>query len=235
MTGDKGTAEEAGVSKEKKDGVVPKDMFEILVNGVFAFAITLIVRNNIQLPTSVPTDEAVFFGSYLGNIINDGTSFLFLFIILAFFYIQFFEIMGCNRIIDRVIVCLTFVFLLSLLFIPLTSLLYALSLAPVPYGIILHVNILIAGSLVYLLWRYVATSPHLCVSGIDPRVIRNLSLRTLLFPATALVGMVLDGWYITFSKVPAMFLYLVPVILFVGLSYDCPPAPEPEPEPDTQP
>jgi hypothetical protein len=66
-------------------------------------------------------------------------------------------------------------------------------------------------------------------------VIRNLSLRTLLFPATALVGMVLDGWYITFSKVPAMFLYLVPVILFVGLSYDCPPAPEPEPEPEAQP
>ena len=41
-------------------GTVPLDMLEILVNGVFAFAMTLIVKNNIPLPTSVPTEEFDF-------------------------------------------------------------------------------------------------------------------------------------------------------------------------------
>jgi uncharacterized membrane protein len=225
----------AVISKEKKDGIVPKDMFEILVNGIFAFAMTLIVRNNIALPASVPTDELVFFGSYIGNIINDGTSFLFLFIIIAFFYIQFFEIMGYTRIIDREIVCLAFLFLLSILFIPLTSLLYALSAEPFPYGVVFHANVFITGILIFLLWRYVSATPALCVPALNPWIVRNLSLRMLLFPATAVAGMVLDGWAVSFSKVPAMMLYMIPVILFVCLSRTFPPsavASDREPDPE---
>ncbi|MFA4859676.1 TMEM175 family protein [Methanoregula sp.] len=220
---------ETGTPKGAVDGIVPKDMFEILVNGVFAFAMTLIVRNNIQLPASVPANEVVFFGSYIGNIINDGLYFLFLFIVIAFFYIQFFEIMGHNRIIDRIMVGLTFLFLLSILFIPLTSLLYSLSSEPIPYGVIFHANIFVSGILIFGLWRYVSRSSLLCVPALDPAIVRNLSLRMLLFPAMAVVGMILDGWTVSFSKVPAMYLYMIPVILFVFLSRDPRTAVEPAP------
>ena len=220
---------ETGTPKGAADGIVPKDMFEILVNGVFGFAMTLIVRNNIQLSPSVPADEVVFFSSYIGNIINEGLYFLFLFIVIAFFYIQFFEIMGHNRIIDRTMVGLTFLFLLSILFIPLTSLLYSLSSEPIPYGVIFHANIFVSGMLIFGLWRYVSRSPRLCVPALDPAIVRNLSLRMLLFPSTAVVGLLLDGWTVSFSKVPPMYLYMIPVILFVFLSRDPRAAVQPEP------
>ena len=107
---------------EMVEGFVPHDMLEILVNGVFAFAMTLIVKNNIPLPTTVPTEDIAFLVRYLGTVVNEGIVFLFTFMILAVFYILFFEMMRHTRVVDRVVVLLTFGFILSILFIPLTSL-----------------------------------------------------------------------------------------------------------------
>ncbi len=221
---------EAGTLDGGVDGVVPKDMFEILVNGVFAFAMTLIVKNNIYLPPSIPTDELAFFTSYISNLINDGLSFLFMFMILAIFYILFFEIIRQTRVIDRVIVCFTFAFLLSILFIPLTSFLWALSDEPLPYGVLFHANILISGLLIFILWRlHISTVPALRLPGMNSLTARNLSLRLLLFPATAVVGLLLDSSELSFSVIPIMASYLVPGILFVYLSRDNPVPAEPDP------
>jgi len=220
-----GDAEETGLDAPVSTlaGIVPKDMFEILVNGVFAFAMTLIVKNNIQLLSGIPDNEGIFFATYIGNIINDGMMFIFLFIILAIFYICFFEMMRYTRIIDHITIGYAFAFLLSILFIPLSSLLYALSARPLPYGVIFHVNILIAGIMLFLLWRtHLSRVPALLLQGTGPETIRNLGLRLILLPATAVAGLLLDGWTVTYSKIPVMVLYIIPVILFVLLSRDIP-------------
>lgn len=218
-------AEETGLDAPVSTlaGIVPKDMFEILVNGVFAFAMTLIVKNNIQLLSGIPDNEGIFFATYIGNIINDGMMFIFLFIILAIFYICFFEMMRYTRIIDHITIGYAFAFLLSILFIPLSSLLYALSARPLPYGVIFHVNILIAGIMLFLLWRtHLSRVPALLLQGTGPGTIRNIGLRLTLLPATAVAGLLLDGWTVTYSKIPVMVLYIIPVILFVLLSRDIP-------------
>ena len=216
-----GDADETGLDAPVSTmaGIVPKDMFEILVNGVFAFAMTLVVKNNIQFLSGMPDNKGVFFATYIGNIINDGMMFIFLFIILAIFYICFFEMMRYTRIIDHITIGYAFAFLLSILFIPLSSLLYALSARPLPYGVIFHVNILIAGIMLFLLWRtHLSRVPALLLQGTGPGTIRNLGLRLILLPATAVVGLLLDGWAGTYSKIPVMVLYIIPVILFVLLS-----------------
>ena len=220
-----GDAEETGLDAPVSTlaGIVPKDMFEILVNGVFAFAMTLIVKNNIQLLSGIPDNEGIFFATYIGNIINDGMMFIFLFIILAIFYICFFEMMRYTRIIDHITIGYAFAFLLSILFIPLSSLLYALSARPLPYGVIFHVNILIAGIMLFLLWKtHLTRVPARLIQGTGPGTIRNLGLRLILLPATAVAGLLLDGWTVTYSKIPVMVLYIIPVILFVLLSRDIP-------------
>jgi len=199
-------------------GTVPLDMLEILVNGVFAFAMTLIVKNNIPLPTSVPTEELDFLVSYLLIIIADGFNFIFTFIILAVFYILFFEIMRHTKIVNRMVVCLSFGFILSILFIPLTSLLWSYSDMPIPYGVLFHANILISGLLIFFLWRQISINPLLCRSDTDERTTKNLSLRLLLFPLISVAGLILDGWDVSFRIVPLTLLYLIPVILFVLLS-----------------
>jgi uncharacterized membrane protein len=200
------------------EGIVGKDMFEILVNGIFAFIMTLIVRNNILLPSDMPVNKLAFFHAYTSNIINDGISFLFLFMILAVFYILTFEILRPALIIDHVTLGLTLSFLFLLVFLPLTSLLYALSASPLPYGVIFHVNILIAGVILGLLGRHISGMTKDLPPGLDEGSIRNLRVRLLLLPAAATAGLLLDGWEVSFSKIPAMVLYLVPILLFVWLS-----------------
>lgn len=199
-------------------GIVPLDMLEILVNGVFAFAMTLIVKNNIPLPTSIPADELDFLVFYLIKIMNDGFDFIFTFMILAVFYILFFEIMRKTKHVNRMVVCLSFGFILSILFIPLTSLLWSLSDMPIPYGVLFHANVLLSGLLVLVLWQQVSVNPLLCNPETDERGARNFSWRLLLFPLTSVAGLILDGWNESYGAVPLALLYLIPVILFVWLS-----------------
>lgn len=42
-------------------GPVPQDMLEILMNGIFAFAMTIIVKNNIPLPSGNVSEDIYFF------------------------------------------------------------------------------------------------------------------------------------------------------------------------------
>jgi uncharacterized membrane protein len=198
--------------------MVPLDMLEILVNGVFAFAMTLIVKNNIPLPSSVPADELNFLVFYLVKIIVDGFNFIFTFMILAVFYILFFEIMLHTKIVDRMVVCLSFGFILSILFIPLTSLLWSLSDMPIPYGVLFHANVLLSGLLIFVLWWQVSANPLLCLPETNELAARNLSWRLLFFPLTSVAGLLLDGWNGSFRSVPLTLLYLIPVILFVWLA-----------------
>jgi uncharacterized membrane protein len=203
---------------EPVEGAVPQDMLEILVNGVFAFAMTLIVKNNIPVPSTIPTEDFSFLINYLSSILSDGIDFLFTFLILAVFYILFFEMMRHTRVNDRIVVSFTFAFALSILFIPLTSLLWALSDEPVPYGVLFHANVILASLLMIFLWRHISTNTSLCHPGPDPAIVTSISRRLLLFPATAAVGLVLDSWDVSFGQIPITILYMVPVILFVYLS-----------------
>lgn len=199
-------------------GMVPLDMLEILVNGVFAFAMTLIVKNNIPLPTSVPADELEFLGFYLVKILVDGFNFIFTFLILAVFYLLFFEIMRHTKLVDRTVASLSFGFILSILFIPLTSLLWTLSDKPIPYGVLFHANVLLSGVLLLILWWQISNNPLRSLPGTGRVDERNLCLRLLVFPLVSVVGLILDGWDVSFQTAPLALLYLIPFVLFVWLA-----------------
>lgn len=199
-------------------GTVPQDMFEILMNGVFAFVMTLIVKNNIPLPSAIQADDFQFIATYVEQISSESTNFIFTFGLLAVFYILFFEMMRSIRILDRSFLYLSFGFILSIIFIPLTSLLWTYSDMPMPYGVLFHVNILCAGLLMFALWRYASHHQRLILPEISDQTIKNISLRMLLFPATAVAGLVIDGWDGTYGSIPITELYVIPIVLFVILS-----------------
>ncbi len=200
------------------EGLVPHEMIEMLINSIFAFTLTLIIRTNIPLPSAESVAGLVPFPGE--NIIANGTNFVFIFMMLMVFYILFFEIMKNTRVNDWVVVYVSFVFILSILFIPLSTLLWAITNMPDHYALIFHTNILIAGLLMVFLWRHISKDPVLCVPGTDPARVRNLSLRLLLFPVTAVTGLFLNSWDPMFRAIPFAFLYIFPVALFVYLSRD---------------
>jgi uncharacterized membrane protein len=223
MTGESkdtvGTREDPG-SCTGCNGVVPQDMFEILMNGVFAFVMTLIVKNNIPLPPAINAEDFAFIKIYGEQIFSESTNFIFTFGILAVFYILFFEIMRSIRVMDRYFVYLSFGFILSIIVIPLTSLLWTFSDMPMPYGVLFHVNILCCGLVMYLLWRHASHDQGLLLPEISNQKVSNITWRLLLFPATAVAGLTIDGWDGSFGSIPITELYLVPIILFVIFSRD---------------
>ena len=201
-------------------GPIPQDMFEILCNGVFAFTMTLIVKNNFPLPSHIPADDLPFLIAYFTQIFSDGIIFVFTFAIMAVFYILFFEMLRNMRVLDRGFVYLSFGFLLSLIFVPLTSLLWTFSDVPIPYGVLFHANILLCGVTMIILWRHASRWWRLLIPGTGESAVASISLRLILFPATAVAGLFLDGWDVSFGAVPITVLYAIPIVLFVILSRD---------------
>jgi len=199
-------------------GIVPHDMFEILMNGVFAFVMTLIVRNNIPLPQLSASDDLAYLSEYLGLVFGDLLNFIFTFVIFAVLYILFFEMLRNIRAIDRYFVYLSFGFTLSLVFMPLTSLLYSVSDLPIPYGIAFHANILVTGLIMIILWKHASMGGRLLYQGTKPEVVGNIFLRLVLFPATAAAGLLLDSSVESFGIIPNSILYMIPIIAFVLLS-----------------
>jgi len=199
-------------------GIVPHDMFEILMNGVFAFVMTLIVKSNIPLPQLSASDDLVYLSEYLGLVFGDLLNFFFTFVIFAILYILFFEMLRNIRALDRYFVYLSFGFILSLIFMPLTSLLYSISDKPIPYGIAFHTNILVTGLLMIILWKHASLGGRLLYPKTNPAIVRTISLRLVLFPATAVVGLLIDSWGESFGIIPDSILYMIPCIAFVLLS-----------------
>jgi len=211
-------------------GTVPQIVLEMLVCAIFAFALTLIVRTNVHLP-SITTGKTIadITSVSLNGMLARGLNFLFVFIIISIFFILFFEIMRTTRENDGIVIGFVSLFILAILFIPLTSRLWAISDKPDIYGLIFHLNILISGLILLFLRKYLSAKPGLCRPGADPGLARNLSLRLLLLPVTAGAGLILDSWDIAFEAIPFAFLYIVPVILFVYLSQESGIAAQPEP------
>ena len=201
------------------NGIVPHDMFEIMMNGVFAFVMTLIIRNNIPLPKLSGSDDLALLMEYMGGgVLGDLVTFVFLFIIFAIFYILFFEMLRNIRALDRYFVYLSFVFVLALIFMPLTSLLYSISDMPIPYGILFHANVLISGLILIILWKHASGNGRLVYPSTVAARVNNISLRLLLFPITAVAGLLIDSQVSSFGLIPDTILYLVPCIAFFLLS-----------------
>lgn len=201
-------------------GPVPQDMFEILCNGIFAFTMTLIVKNNFPTPSHIATDDLPFLLKYMEEISNDGTIFIFTFAIVSVFYILFFEMLRNLRILDRGFVYFSFAYFLTIVFIPLTTLLWMFSDVPIPYGVLFHTNILLCGIMMIILWRHASQWQRLLIPGTPDVRVRNISLRLVLFPATAIAGLFLDGWDVSFGAIPITILYAIPIVIFVFLSRD---------------
>jgi uncharacterized membrane protein len=203
-------------------GIVPHDMFEILVNGVFAFVMTLILKNNLPLPHISGSDDWIYLAEYFsGGVFGDLVSFLFIFTIFAIFYILFFEMLNTIRALDRYFVYLTFGFILALIFMPLTSLLYAVTDIPAPYGIAFHANVLAAGIVMILLWKHASARQRLLYPATDPARRDSITVRLYLFPATAVFCLLLDLQISSYEILPETVLYIFPCLAFYLLSRRC--------------
>ena len=208
------------MGEKMNQGHVPQDMLEILMNGVFAFSMTLIVKNNIPFPSGTISEDIPYFINYFMSIFFDGFSFVFTFILLAFLYILVFEIMRHVTMVDRIFLYGMLLFLFLIVFIPLTSLLWNITDKPVPYGILFHANIIGCGITLIAIWMYSCKNYALLDPCCSCGFIQNLTFRIGVFPVTGIVGLIFDCQEISFAAVPLIILYLIPIMICVRFPRD---------------
>lgn len=185
------------------------DRLSAFSDGVLAIAITLLVLG-IEVPSvhTVPDREL---GAYLVESFHPIVGYIGSFVLVGTYWLQHYAIFHYIRHVDRTLVVLNSLFLLSVSFVPFPTGLQAAyrhdELAMVIYAITQAV----CGLSLLALWLYATGKHRLIGPDTSPVVIRSMSRRIALTPLISLVAVAisfvsLDLSHAVFLAIPAAFL-----------------------------
>ena len=187
-----------------------KNRLEALTDGIFAFAMTLLVLN-IEvpdvLPATVPPDIVQ---SLLASLYPDFIHYFIAFALLAGFWLMHHAYFDHFRLIDKRIVILNVISLALVAIVPFsTDLADTFSSYPLS-AIVLELNVFLIGIVYYTQWRYASCRPHLC-QRLEARHSALVSRNILILPAISLIAMAVAFSGVTWST----SIYLVTPIATV--------------------
>ena len=210
-------------TKSEPAGVVPtesvgfsKARMESLVDGVYAFGMTLLVLG-IGYPTEVPmiaTGGSVY--QYLVSQVPDLIHYVIAFLVLAGFWVMHHMQSHFIRQIDRMFLWINIFALLFVALIPFSSALAG----DFPFDTLASVwfegNLLIVGLLYSAQWWYATTDGRLINPSTGKQEIRHGRWLAITIPAFSVAGILLAILGIPYSA--AVYL-CVPVIFFVHITH----------------
>jgi uncharacterized membrane protein len=163
-------------------------MLEILVNGVFGFILTLIVKN-IPLPKVTDVQNMDFMFRFFIRILTDAVEFVLVFVILILIWLLLFQMFRWMKSLDLFFVCLTLAEMLIISFIPITSSLFTF-FADQPHIVTFFcLNILLSTLILLCQWYHLSRSPELLQEEADQELKKD-GLRT--WPA-AFIAAIWEG------------------------------------------
>lgn len=196
---------------------ISKVNLERITNGIFAFTMTLLARN-ILMPDSGSITDILTFNNYFINTISSVIDFVGIFILLALFWMLFFQMFHRMKTCDYHFLHVHMLALMAVVLLPFSSAFTGLS-QNFPYAdLFFQANYLMLGVILAYLWHYARSKPDLLDSGLTDRDALFLSRKCLVPPAVAVIGiiMVLSGArYLD-------LLYFVPFIV-IALFFRNPP------------
>jgi uncharacterized membrane protein len=164
---------------------------EALTDGIFAFAMTLLVTTldfpapgSATLPPLTPHEAIVMYFPAFFN-------YFLAFIILASFWVGHHALFHHIHSIDRTLLWTN---ILSLFFVGLlpfsTDIVGDYPDVPLA-AIMFEANLLAIGLSLFLIWRYAAAGRRFVEKGLDEGVVQNHALRTLIVPIISAIGIAL--------------------------------------------
>lgn len=135
-------------------------MLEILINGVFGFTMTLIVKN-IPLPKVTDAENIELMFTFFIRIATDTIEFVLIFVVLAMIWVLVFQLLRWMKHVDLFIVYLMFAELLVIVFIPITSSLFTFFHDQPHISTIYALNILLCGLILLIQWYHLSSNPDL--------------------------------------------------------------------------
>lgn len=196
---------ESRLHMDKLVEALNKNRLEALSDGIFAFAMTLLVLN-IEFPENIatsPTHETV--SQILWGTFPSVAHFVIAFVVIAGFWITHHKCYDRLKSVDgRLIWLNTFTLLLVALLPFSTDFADTFVSAPIS-AMVFETNILLTGILMLLQLEYAAGHPHLMQKDVTPGQIGNARRRIIVMPAISLVAILIALMGYTWSTA----LYLI--------------------------
>jgi len=196
---------------------VSKVNLERITNGIFAFTMTLLARN-ILMPDTGSITDVLTFVRYFVTMFSSVIDFVGVFIILAMFWMLFFQMFHRMKSYDYHFLHVHMLALMAIVVLPFTSAFTALSVT-FPYAdLFFQANYLVLGMILLYLWHYARSNPALLDPALTDRDATFLSRKCLVPPAVALVGIIM-----VVSGMPYLdLLYFLPFIILAIFFKDTP-------------
>jgi uncharacterized membrane protein len=188
-----------------------KSRLESLTDGIFAFAMTLLVIGlNLPDKSTIVLSNG-FAANFLLSLYSDFFHYVLAFLILGAFWLSHhIELHPLQRM-NRIYVWLNLGTLMFVALLPFSTS-FSGDFPGVPLGsIVFQLNLLIIGVGMYLQWKYATGKACLVEPGLDRRFIRHISIRALVVPFVSLLAICIaitgNPWSnIVYMLLPLMFI-----------------------------
>ncbi len=189
-----------------------KGRVEALTDGIFAFAMTLLVTT-LDFPNSTTPLPPLTVSSLVSLYSPDLLHYVIAFAVLAGFWVTHHIQFHYIRVMDRTalwidIGCLLFVALLPFS----TALAGDYPDAPLA-AMVFEANLLVIGLLILLIWNYATVGRRLVEKSLDERVVLLHTRRSLIIPGISALGILLALAGSTWST--AVYLLAAPILLAI--------------------
>ena len=182
---------------------ISKNRLETLVDGIFAFAMTLLVlginppRPEVSLATAV-------LPSMIERLVPQVLLFILAFLILALFWLGHHRQFHFVSRIDPTLLWINILILISIVFVPFATDIAGDYPDVMDAVLLLHANMFIVGILFSVQWRHICRHGHLCEPVPDTAIVHGWLYRTLLVPVIAFTGGILTF----FNPALSLLVYL---------------------------
>jgi len=196
---------------------ISKVNLERITNGIYAFTMTLMVRNIVTpLPGTITTDAALY--HYFDATVTSVIDFAGAFLILGMFLLFYFQIFRRMKTVDFHILHVHLLSLMIVVFVPFTQSFTGDRAGVAASEVLFQLNYLILAILLMYTWRYVRARPDLLEPEVTEAEASFLSAKFTVPLGVAVLGIALAAAGFPYIDI----LYLLPFAI-IGIFFRNPP------------
>ena len=198
-----------------EEGPITRTNIGRFTNAIFAFTLLLLFKN-IRTPSFGDYMSYADFEQFGVLQVPDILIFINAFIVIAIIWVVVFHVYNQVSRVDRTYIYLHFLFIMTLVFIPVTShMSVILSGGDFIYPVIFHLNMLILGLLIVAEWYHVSKKKEIQIPSLDRDQVRCIGIKTVYIPVAAVLGVILASLGVPYTE----GIYLFVIIAFLATPY----------------
>ena len=192
---------------------ISKVNLERITNGIFAFTMTLLARD-IVTPAQYEKAASITVEQFSLNTLGSIIDFIGVFIILAMFWMLFFQMFHRMKTYDYHFLHVHMLALMAIVIIPFSSAFTNLSPDQFTFtDFFFQINYLLLGLILVYLWYYAKSKPALLDPALTNAEATFIFYKHLIPPAVALIGIVIILANFRYIDFMTDVLYFVPFII----------------------